>query len=468
MSKIKQYVISARNGDKEAFEYLVKYYEPYFCEKVVKQIGRKYENQAKETVRTIIKYYLDNNIKINLVDFVRERTKSFINGKTTLKMAFNSDKDRFIKYYSDKIYKELKDKKGILTKAELQKFCNDFLISKIDNFIDKKDFQERTIFVISRLNKKIANEEELLIEYVKYEGLDNKILNYFVNKYKYIIENSKYKIYEKEFDKIIIDCLEKRYNQNFSRLLESRVKEKYKEDREKARELSKKDKLTNEEINFIKDVYSYYKSIFFERYHGIIDDEVLKQIIDKKYNYFIDLYLSGPKSRELSQALNDKMTMFFSLNAYLQTIKNEDSIYLIERYKEKYECYYPIETELLKVYEECIIKYYTKKRKSNIHEYIRVNLKNRAKELSKYDITYIDDTTYEFKQKDINIIDKEIKEEVIDGFRNYYIENKIYEKKTYDRYLFEEFLNYDENMYKEVFDYKKHDSNKVLKRPIKK
>ena len=402
------------------------------------------------------------------MDFVRKRTKSFINKKKTLKELIIDDKSKVAKHYSDKIYELLRDKKSILTKEELEKFCFDFLMVKIDNFANKENFQTRMILVTSRLNKKIKDEEDLLIEYIKYEGLNDKILNYFINKYKYIIEDSKYKTYEKEFGNLILDCIKNRYNQDFPRFLESNIKERYNEDRNKARELLKKDNLNIDEINFIKDVYSYYKSIFFERYHGIIDDEVLKQIIDKKYNYFIDLYLSGPKSRELSQALNDKMTMFFSLNAYLQTIKNEDSIYLIERYKEKYKCYYPIEEELLKVYKELIIKYYTKKRKSNIHDYIRFNLRNKAKELMKYDIMYIDDTTNNLKQKDINIIDKEIKEEVIDGFKNYYMKNKIYEKKSYDRYLFEELLKYDENMYKEVLDYKKYDSNKVLNRPIKK
>lgn len=467
------YIYLARNGDMDAYFYLIEHFIPIFNGYVEKYYGKKDDELTLRLLPTIISDYLDSNDRRHIGIYIYEKSRSlFKEGIITLTMLKNDNTQKSInllcEYYSNRLFEKIKDTNCLLSKNELEKVCYFEVknrLSRFNNISTSSFLNVMNSYVYSKADV-YKKEENIYFDYIKYIGINDVILNYYCDKYNYMLDEfrneEKYINLKKDFKNIIKEALIERNNklQLLDRIINKKITDKYFIYKNLSYEDIKNIKnLSVQKQQLVKERYSYIKDRLFEKYKGTIDDEQLRSFIDEKYDKFFNVCINSESNYSISRymytRLNEAITTFINKitleNKYFDEHQKEYELnkntyyYLVDKYFKKCKFYYPI--HLNNIYEMFCCEYYKKERKLSFEKYITNSLSIYIKELNnKYDINYINDITNYFINK--NIINEDINKKYFNDLEKFYIENELYKTQEYDKYLFNNIRYFDYDLYK--------------------
>lgn len=183
------------------FKEITKYYESKFINNVIKNHGKDYVNEAKDILPYFVEYYFDNDLKTNLSSYLYERAKNFLSIKVNFDNIINSNSKLLIRqYYINKLSYILKRDcySKLLSNDQKYELSRCIVNDIFNNYVKEKKLSSVPNYFNNMLKKKLSlflNEEKLILRYIQYCGLNNKIKNYFYEKYMYV-----YHLYDVSID----------------------------------------------------------------------------------------------------------------------------------------------------------------------------------------------------------------------------------------------------------------------------
>lgn len=414
-----------KTKDKNEMNMLINHYKPIFINNVVKKYGTDYINEAEEIFPYFIEYYFDNNLKSNLSSYLYERAKYFLSIKVNFDNIVNSDSKLLIKqYYINKLSRILKkdcyskllsnDQKYELSKCVVNDIFN--------NYVKEKKLSSVPNYFNNMLNKKLTlfiDEEKLILKYIQYFGLNNKIKSYFYEKYMYV-----YHLYDVSIDEYkdaINNILSTNYFFNIN--IESKLKkylDKIRINKEKLYHEREKE-FKNGNMFYLDEVkthYLYIKDLVFNKLKDRVNisQEKLKLLLDEKYDsYFIKIVKkikdNNKEGFNFQKHINTVLTDYITSKKYYQKdfyidkdLKNKninDNLYLINKYAIKYAGSCPKEVLLKKLeekYNSLSDKYFSRSRKTTFSNFVKNGLREEAKRIN---LIYKDDDDLQKAKKPV-------------------------------------------------------------------
>ena len=285
-----------------------------------------------------------------------------------------------------------------LSQAIIKRFYKDYL--KNDKKVSMHSYFYRCIVNIERTFEK---EEKLILCYVHFVGVNDKIRNYFYNKYLYLLKPY-INVYEDDYKKIIDNLLNG--DVKYITVLESKIKKELKK--------MKNDKFIEMKNSYdyekIYNYYSYIKNLVFEKYKYkvVISHDELMRKLDEKYKSYVRVVVEKLKNKDdfnINSYLNARLSNYalesksFYEKVYVDQDKIEktkqDHFYLVEKYATKYAGNIDrvsMMKNLAKKYDELTEEYYKKNRRTSFLVFVQNGLRNKANMLHN---NYVDDETKE-------------------------------------------------------------------------
>ena len=469
---IYELILDARWGKKEAFNELVNryfddFYSLYDNEKDMnllhKIVINKYNLKTndddildmytkfylKNELKAIIDYYLYNYDDDKLISFIRKSKNKVFQAKKD----FMTKKDEYIdneKKYIDDYYNLIKDKKSIFSNEEKFLYCKTFV-----NYVFRRPKSFANITAeIKKDFERIQDDMSFSLRYIMIVGLNDKILDYISNEYKYVlnrfISDFDILISDKEFKNAVSEALDNIYKSNVN--LENKIYDILKKKHVKKTNITninqlKSDVLSSEEIEKVREENHYivYDVLnkFIDSGKDVSENELLKVLEDKynKYfNYMIDLDMDYNIKRYLKNRLTDFCNKrIISLNRkydinnnvdkeeYMKLYINNYYIYVkkLQKILKRNDCFISFDKadEILKAfYSDAIKKYMSKQLKSDIEVYIKRALSDGALFIKQEygNDYYIRTKDYFNEVSRNNNIDDETYDSFINGYLNYY------------------------------------------------
>ena len=481
----------AKKGNEKAFEELVKHYEERFVSNVIKNNNDKsLENKAKEKLPILLKKYLEEDYIIPIHDFLRYYSVSGFVDKQKLSDTRKMDIEELKKIYTKRLIQYFNEINNVLTKEELEKFTYNLISMTIDELSSDRDSLATRLGIIFARQKRFVNTEEaLLIRYVLQEKYNNNIIEYFKDKYKFILTNYKNEIsyihLNENFTNIIIEVLDEWDCNNVS--IEKAIRKKvHKMSIEYTKEINdvglnirtdnkRKKELYNANLVLKQRVYELYKD------KVDIPMEQMLKIIDKNYDLYFNAYINGVCTKTLKQYILTRFSEYFNRIKLPRQLSQEElekreKIYLenevyIDKKMRKLNINYPhnlVRNELMDCYDEAIDTYFRKESKTDFRIIIRYKLKQKIEELSSlYNDDSIINTSLNMKDSILlnKIQNEEIVAEIIDNLTDYYISKKMSNEKPFELFMIDAIENFDLEQYLMIKDVKEHSNLKVLRRP---
>lgn len=463
---LQETIEKARLNDKEAFEYLVNYYKPIFVNYVITTYGIKNKTKVTKELSSIIKDYLDMQIKESLYSYLIKRVNNMFKRKTLLdlkKSDNDKDKEKLIIHYAIRLYDYIKTVNKILTEMELENFCYDLIENKINDLNNEKDFLCNISNAIYVERKRLKTEGNLYLKYCIYEGINERVLEFLISKNKYILndyeKHPKYKEICKEFNiyvkNAILMC--NSLHDSLEKNIKEEINKNYPQEKLDVKNIRN---LSKENIESIKFKYSYIKEKMFEKYKEFIPEDKLRIIVEEKYEDFFYAFVNGSAdSSNISKYICSRFGVYLdnkkkNYEWYYNNIDKRNSCEienydLVYRYLDKFIGYYPLKNEIEEYYYERSESYFLGEKVSCYRDYVYKYLAQKVNELNKlYDINYIKNITNEYKKN--SYIPKDIRDNYYDNLEKYYLENELYKYIPYDKFLFKTIRNYNETEYNKI------------------
>lgn len=476
----------AKQGDENAFNALVKHYEKYFCDKVVanNDNDESLRESAKDELPKLIRSALKLKYNRDLSDYLKRCSKNIFKGIKKINDSRILEKDEIISIYEKRFFNSIKEYNTVLTEEELKKYSYDYIKDIINKYFDNRDTLIKNITPrISREKNYYINEETLLLRYTYLEGINDKVVDFFIKKYSYILEEYKlrnsYSLLKNNFYSIVEQTLK---NISFSVLnLEPRLRsELQKKGYEYGLEVSK---TSIERKDDIYDINLNIKDYVFEKYSkkvGLPEDE-LRSLIDSQYDKYYDAYLNGKSKVTIRKYMFTRFEDFFKNRKMPRVLTDElreekrlnelEYLVYIKKNLKKLNTNHPyelLEKDLTNTYNEYLDKYYMYEMKMTFKEYIASRLRIAVEELNE---KYSDYNIINIKNnmntaiKDNKNIDSNIVDEIMDNLTSYYISKKMENKVPFELFIIKAIENFDMEEYLMIKDVKEHINLKVLKRP---
>ncbi len=469
MRGIKQLVINAKNGDLKSKDTLFEYYKPFFIEHIRKKYGKDFIDLANEDYEEVFNYYFDKNVKDKIDSYFRKKAMRIYNSslkeENLISKVSNRSEENIVylsNYYKRKIIDDIYQKNfNYLSYEEVNKYAYDILYNFFNKYVgsdNPTNILSMIAALIARERKYLSDCESFFIKYLIYEKPNDKIIDYFTNKYLYIIEkykNTKYGyymlLYYKESIKVIlneINCP----NFAFETKLKKKIYKKKEQLKEEIRLLQQKQDLSSDDIKTLYLCHEYVKDFVFDKYKDKFSHDI-KYIISKKYDEFLNAYLNSNRNRDLSSYLFTRYTDYLDRKIKSNQICNidinydelNDKIYkyyhIYENILNKSTGYYPKEQVLYETYLKLCENYFKKERKSSFNSYVNSGMIVSIKYYDNlYTENYLDKTINSVLEK--NIIPNDISREYFNELKKYYIEKEIYRQYFFDKYLYNEIRNF--------------------------
>ena len=387
-------------------------------EKSIKKISNYYYNLFylkcnkvnENVIYNLVKYYLFNDIKISLEEFLNSKRLEGLASRENFDHIIESeDKEEIKIYYINKMYNTMIDNQltKVLSKNEIYELCNYYVNSIFCNYIkDEKKSDVSNYFnaIIYRQITFFKNEEKLLLFYARNIKVNENIKKYFCNKYKYLLNDYKF-ITMEDYEKCVCDILYSLKNK-FDCSFENYLKKNF--GKKKAYvfdEISKLRKKQPADIEMVRNYYMHIKDVIFDKFKDkiTVDKSILKKEIDKKYDgYFyaaVNALKNNPK-KSISRYINNRLTTYISnkkmlfRNSYIDDdIKSKinENITLIDSYIKRFSYNYPkdeLEKKLKDKYFEYAYLYYEKEITSGFDSYVKGHILQEAKKITE---NYLDD-----------------------------------------------------------------------------
>lgn len=320
---ISEYVKKARTGDEKAFNWLVKHFEPYFCDNVVKfnNDDETLRADAKRKLPDIIRKHINNNYDSKLDNYLRARAHIEFRDKNKLSDTRVLERETLISTYSKRFLKHIIKYKYILTEEELEQFSINYITELVDKFInDRNSFSNNINTRIAIESKYIQDEDIFLSRYVVREGLNDKIVNYFSNKYKYLLEDYKTKnsyfilssCYKYIFSEILGSIIS--HKSNMESYLCEQIHKKHVEIERNLKDMEKEARTEESSRILLYYSYSSLKVFVFEKYKDIVNMPSLKleKIINQKYDLYFSGYMKGTSKSDLRRYMINSFNNYFN------------------------------------------------------------------------------------------------------------------------------------------------------------
>lgn len=489
--KVKDMIKLARQDNYLGFEYLDAHYSPILKANVRKKYGEEAAEKMVELVPSLIEYYIKNGIKDNLDSFLNKKANALFKYHKRKNVIGSSvsvkDKENFylvVNHYGNHFYNRVFKYNMIFSEEELRKFCYLFIETRLKKAVNGHvDIRVSMLNTIQREEKVYFKDKENLIKrYMIMMGLNDKILNYFSNKYRYLFKkyknNKMYDCLVNNYESFVLDSLKEitTVNQNIELIIIKKLTTKYFETKEKIKAIIDEGRYSEENYNLIYNTYSYVKKIIYDRYSPItyLTDEDLKKRIDKKYQDYLKAYLNGNKSKNPGSYINTRLVMYFDGyvgekiegNSYKTDEYYENEFY-VEKVLRNLDACYPrslAEKELKETYDKYFKTKYLKQRKTDTKEAVRSALMRRINMINTlYQEQDIKDMALKYKQTIPNdVLEKNVLENVIDNLVSYYVNMGINNKETFESLLIKVLLNFDKKVYEDLDMLKKQEQCKVL------
>ena len=408
------------------FKEITKYYESKFINNVIKNHGKDYVNEAKDILPYFVEYYFDNDLKTNLSSYLYERAKNFLSIKVNFDNIINSNSKLLIRqYYINKLSYILKRDcySKLLSNDQKYELSRCIVNDIFNNYVKEKKLSSVPNYFNNMLKKKISlflNEEKLILKYIQYCGLDNKIKNYFYEKYMYV-----YHLYDVSIDEYkdaINNILSTKYFFNIN--IESKLKkclDKTRINKEKIyHEKEKEFKNGNlEYIDEVKEHYLYILDLVFNKVKDKVNlsQKELKMLLEEKYDSYFITIVERIKDNYIKEDFNFQKYINTVLTYYIMNYKTnqkifyvdedlknkdiDDNLYLVNKYAIKYagSCSKKILLKKLKdKYKSLIDEYFSRSRKTTFSNFVKKGLRDEAKRIN---LIYKDDDDLEKAKKPV-------------------------------------------------------------------
>lgn len=481
---VKELVEKARLGDEKAFDELVEHYTVIFVNNVLKCNGNdeNLKEVAKEKLPMFIKEYFEKNYKNSLNDYLRYQAKYSFKDKLRLNDTRNMQIDELKKIYSKRLVNLLKKYNSILSEEELYNFCYNIISKRIDEIKhDRNNFATLLGVFFSKLKISIENEETLIIKYASSMGVNKKVENYFIDKYSYLLDEYKYEssyLFLKENFGLIINDIFKseKINKDYMKNHVKRMMKKYNINYLKDLKI-KEDNIRNNDYDK-EELYKsnlVLKNIMYDKYKNEINlnEDDFRKIIDEKYDLFFNAYIKGVSKKDLRAYMLTRFNEYFNNRNLPHDLTDEEkeekefqkysNIKYVDKKIKNININYPYDkviNELYKYYDEILEDYFKYNKKTDIKTHISYKLKDKIKKLV---LLYNDEEIKNISLKfmNLNLLDKDILEEVITNLTEYYLSNKINNKEPYELFIINRLKNFNYDEYYRIKNIKEHIKIKV-------
>lgn len=495
--KIDSIIELARKNDPLAKEWLAEHYGYQFANKVRKTWGDKLGDRALDIVPSLLEEYFENNYKYPIYSFLKNKAITF--GKTKREIIGDEidilDEEKLnyvIEHYSEGFLEKIRPFNTVLTDYQLKKFARCYVKSLCFNSQDKKS--NIKLAMNTSLNKEVRayqkNEERLLMRYVLVNGLDDNIVTYFCDKYRYMLQDERIVFARdyllKNYDNLIIECLYefKSVASNIGNMLKRKI------NKIACEEYSFMEKCLVEARNGSKEAadlihkkYEYIKDKLFNDYKDRINvnEAFLKDIIDEKYDEYLNAYLSGNSNCPVSRYMNTRLKLYVNqvMYAYMEVKENYDEInevykfylYYVSKYLKDVKGYLPpnvAREKLTKVYKGSIIRSVISGSENNTGVNTAENLRYEVRKINdeySYNNIIALSELYKEKLRSSKMFSDPEANEIIDNLTKYYLENYKIMEDEYEKYIIKVIYHLNKESLTN-FEYKDKDFSKVKKYPV--
>ena len=398
--------LAKKTKDEKLIEEIIKHYEPIFCEKISKTYGKEYKKEAKKMLPTLVyKYIYDDDIKSKLADVIRKKVPTFF-PKNNYDEVIKNENSKYVKeHYVNKFYKELKilNTTNILKDDEFMMLSNEVINNFYNNYLNGDKKSSVSNYFNTQMNRKLMyfnDEEKLLSYYANKIALNNKIVSFFANKYKYLLKEFKhvdYKMYVNCIKNILCSDI---YFQNFkfeTKLIKEmeNLEKNYKNHIKDCVLLIKNGDMTY--YDEVKKYYSYIIDLVYEKYKDkvVISKNEFKRILNDKYEVVFEKTVNNMISNNeinIQKYINSNLTVYVKDTKYFYKKINDnknkiikDNEYLIDKIVKKYdEVINPsdvLEDIIIESYYNSAEEYFKKMGKRDFALYVDYKINSDVKKL---------------------------------------------------------------------------------------
>ena len=474
--EFKMLIEKSKLKDKESIDKLADHYFNRFKNNV--KLYTDYEisdNELRIKLINVLNEYFDKGLKSKLNSYLIGKAKYLYGPQNMVFNVYKNTKDEklLIDYYKNQLIDAYNKYNKTFSNIQINELAEKIVKHLIDKYKNNEKFLNILKTTINNECRSCKEEETIIKKQIIIFGLDEKTFNYMITKYKYVLKyfenNKSYEEICKNYEELLkvtlynmkksSNNIEKNLIDNINKNIVSICKNEYLYDLRNIRILSG-EKLKNTKSILHDDML---KNIF-KKFDFSLNDNVLKEKFDLKYEDYFNAYINGNSIKSIKSYLGIRLGQYFiriknDMQCYEENKEKYDFnsyLYLIYYYSSKTNCYYPKEKAFENYFEELKKGFLKVRTKTSIDKYLSYKLRAYSNFLKEnYDINYINIVSEEVKEK-YNLSD-----EFVLFNKNYYINNKLYEKIEYKQYLLKVVIKLDNRLSKSYFKDIDNNINKI-------
>ncbi len=262
--------------------------------------------------------------------------KSIIIGKH-INLDDKNTLDYAVNKYADFFYKGLVKYADFLSTSDLKKYAILFTKDVCVKY-QNVDYDIR-VLILNTIKRELImydkNLETLFKRYVMLVGIDDDTLNFFMNKYSYLLDRYKntgvYDVINDNYKLIVKESLLQIYllRQSVLRILKNNLYHFYLNAKKNKNDEIKKREFDEEKIEKLYSDYSYIKELFFNKFKAkvTISDDVLKKLIDSRFELYFNAYINGVSKSEIDRYIYIRLEEYLKKLTYSQDIGPDNITY---------------------------------------------------------------------------------------------------------------------------------------------
>lgn len=411
-----------KTKDEKNIKKIIEYYEPSFCEKILRNYGNEYVERAREILPLLVNHYFSNSLKDSLSNYLRKKSKTVFNEQRIINFndVMNSENKELIKiHYIEKFYNLIKEKcyTSNINDDEIKKLSEKIINDMYNSYLKSDKKSSVSNYFNSRINVKInmyRQKDQLLLDYIVNFGVTEKLIFYFCYKYINILGEFRF-ITEAEYEEII-----KKSAEEFSSLhcdIEYIIRKKLRKKQQEKTKLAKKyleEIRRGNEINkdYVEKHYSYIVDVVINNFKSkvSIPEQILREKVAEKYRDYFNAAIESIKNNTCSnfqRYINTRLSDYIKRNKIFYNYVDADArkvyikrnIDIVDKYSAKYcnEYFFEdIQQDFMVIYHYLSEKYFSKYHKKSYDKYIKSKFVPLANKIVK---RYKDDSYLEEKEE---------------------------------------------------------------------
>lgn len=415
-----------KTKNENSIKKIIEYYEPSFCEKILKNYGDEYVEKAKVILPSLVNYYFSASLKDSLSNYLRKKSKTVFNEQKIMNFndVMNSENKELIKiHYIEKFYNLIKEKcyTSNINDDEIKKLSEKIINDMYNSYLKSDKKSSVSNYFNSRINVKInmyRQKDQLLLDYIVNFGVTEKLIFYFCYKYINILGEFRF-LTEAEYEEII-----KKTTEKFSSLhcdIEYIIRKKSRKKQQEKINLMKKylekiksgDETNKEEL---REHYSYIIEVVINNFKNklSVPEDILREKINKKYDDYFNAAIESIKNNtcnNFQRYINTRLSEYLKNNKFFNNYIDDEkrveyiktNIDIVDKFASKYcdeDFFYDISQDFMILFDSLSEKYFSKYYKKSFDKYIKSQFTPLANKIAK---KYKDDS-YVYENEENSII----------------------------------------------------------------